>query len=117
MSIRPARVAQLIKHEISEALTTRIETTGYGLLTVTEVIVTPDLRLAKIYVSHFRSEKSNAQILEFLEANAKEIRMGVGKAVRLKFTPELRFYIDETLEKVERIEELIRQIHEDEQGR
>ncbi len=117
MSIRTERVAQLIKHEISEALTTRIETVGYGLLTVTEVIVTPDLRLAKIYVSHFRSGKSNEEVMAFLDEHAKELRMGVGRAVRLKFTPELRFYIDQSLEKAERIEELIRQIHEDEQGR
>jgi len=117
MSIRTARVAQLIKQEISEALTTRIDTTGYGLLTVTDVIVTPDLRLAKVYVSHFHSDRTNEQVLAFLDDNLKVIRMGVGSAVRLKFTPELRFYIDETLEKVERIEQLIRQIHEGEQGR
>lgn len=117
MSIRTARVAQLVKKEISEALTTRIETGGYGLLTVTDVIMTPDLRLAKVYVSHFHSGKTNAQVLAFLDEQMKDIRMGVGKAVRLKFTPELRFYIDQTLEKVERIEQLIRQIHEGEQQR
>lgn len=117
MSIRTARVAQLIKEEIGRALTSGIDTSGYGMLTVTEVIVTPDLRLAKVYVSHFRSEKSNDDVLAFLDSHLKEIRMGVGRAVRLKFTPELRFYIDQTLDKVERIEELIRQIHEEEQER
>jgi ribosome-binding factor A len=117
MSIRTARVAQLIKEEISRALTHDIDTVGYGMLTVTDVIMTPDLRIAKAYVSHFRSEKSNEEVLAFLEGHAKAVRMGIGRAVRLKFTPELRFYIDETLEKVERIEELIRKIHDEEQGR
>ena len=56
-------------------------------------------------------------LYEVITEHAKELRMGVGRAVRLKFTPELRFYIDQSLEKAERIEELIRQIHEDEQGR
>lgn len=117
MSIRTERVAQLIKQEISQALTRSIETGGYGLLTVTDVIVTPDLRIAKIYVSHFHSGKSDDEVLAFLEGHGKELRMGVGRSVRLKFTPELRFYIDQTLDKVERIEELIRKIHEDERGR
>lgn len=117
MSIRTARVAQLIKQEISQALTRTIETAGYGLLTVTDVIVTPDLRIAKVYVSHFQSGRSDDEVQAFLDGHAKELRMGVGRAVRLKFTPELRFYIDQTLDKVERIEELIKQIHEGEQQR
>ncbi|MBR9976741.1 MAG: 30S ribosome-binding factor RbfA [Bacteroidetes bacterium] len=117
MSIRTSRVAQLIKEEISLTLSRNIDTDGYGLLTVTDVVVTPDLRIAKVYVSHYQSGKSNDQVLAFLDDNEKEIRMAVGKAVRLKFTPELRFYIDETLDKVERIEELIRNIHENEQER
>jgi ribosome-binding factor A len=117
MSIRTSRVAQLIKEEISLALGRDIDTDGYGLLTVTDVMVTPDLRIAKVYVSHYQSGKSNDEVLAFLDDNAKEIRMAVGKAVRLKFTPELRFFIDETLDKVERLEELIRNIHENERER
>ena len=117
MSIRTERVSQLIKQQISETLSKDIETDGYVLLTVTDVMVTPDLRIAKVYVSHFHSGKSDDQILAFLEEHAREIRMAVGRGVRLKFTPELRFYIDQTLDKVERLEELIRKIHEDEKQR
>ncbi len=117
MSIRTARVAQLIKQQISDTLTREIETDGYGLLTVTDVMMTPDLRIGKVYVSHFQSGKSDKDVLAFLEEHAREIRMAVGKSVRLKFTPELRFYIDQTLDKVERLEELIRKIHEDEDQR
>ncbi len=117
MSIRTERVAQLIKQQISETLTRDIETEGYGLLTVTDVMVTPDLRIAKVYVSHFHSGKSDEDVLGFLDEHARAIRMAVGKSVRLKFTPELRFYIDQTLDKVERLEELFRKIHEDEDQR
>jgi ribosome-binding factor A len=117
MSIRTERVAQLIKQQISETLTRDIETEGYGLLTVTDVMVTPDLRIAKVYVSHFHSGKSDEDVLGFLDGHVRAIRMAVGKSVRLKFTPELRFYIDQTLDKVERLEELIRKIHEDEDQR
>jgi ribosome-binding factor A len=117
MSIRTERVAQLIKQQISDTLTRDIETDGYGLLTVTDVMMTPDLRIAKVYVSHFQSGKSDDDVLRFLDDQARTIRMAVGKSVRLKFTPELRFYIDQTLDRVERLEELIRKIHEDEDQR
>ncbi|MBN1446856.1 MAG: 30S ribosome-binding factor RbfA [Bacteroidetes bacterium] len=110
-------MAQLIKQQISESLMRDIETEGFGLMTVTDVMVTPDLRIAKVYVSHYHSGKTDEEILAFLEENSKEIRMAVGKSVRLKFTPELRFFIDQTLDRVERLEELIRKIHEDENSR
>jgi ribosome-binding factor A len=111
MSIRTERVAGLVKEEISDYLQRQIDASGYGLLTVTDVIMTADLRLAKIYVSHYRSGKTDKAVLEFFEEHSKALRMAVGKAVRLKFTPELRFFIDETLEKVERIERIIAEIH------
>jgi ribosome-binding factor A len=111
MSIRTERVAEAVKHEISALLQREIDTSGYGLLTVTDVIMTADLRLAKVYVSHFRSEKTHEEVLAFLDEHLRTIRMAVGRAVRLKFTPELRFYIDETLERVERIEQILADIH------
>jgi ribosome-binding factor A len=117
MSIRTERVAELVRQQISQTLMRDISLDGYGLLTVTEVIMTPDLRIAKVYVSHYQSGHTDEEILAFLDENTKEIRMAVGRAVRLKFTPELRFFVDKTLDKVERIEELIRKIHEDEAGR
>jgi ribosome-binding factor A len=117
MSIRTARVASLIKQQISETLAREVDSTGYGLLTVTEVSITPDLRLARVHVSHFKSGKTDEEVLTFLDEHSREIRMAVGKSVRLKFTPELRFFIDQSLDRVERIEELLKQIHEDEQKR
>ena len=117
MSIRTARVASLIKHQIGETLARDIDTSGFGMLTVTEVTVTPDLRVARVHVSHFNSEKTDAEVLTFLDDNAKEIRMAVGKSVRIKFTPELLFYIDLRLERVVRLEVLLKQIHEDEKNR
>ena len=117
MSIRTARVASLIKQQISETLARDIDTSGFGMLTVTEVTITPDLRVARVHVSHFNSGKTDAEILKFLEDNSRESRMAVGKSVRIKFTPELRFYIDQTLERVERLEVLLKQIHEDEKNR
>lgn len=116
MSIRTERVAGEIKQRISTMLLRDIDTSGYGLVTITDVIMTADLRLAKVYVSHFRSGRSNEDVLAFLDEHLKEIRMAVGRDVRLKFTPEIRFFIDETLDRAERIDALFRRIHEDEAG-
>ena len=113
MSIRTERVAGVIKEQISQTLIRDIDTSGFGLITVTDVIMTPDLRLAKVYISHYRSDKSNDAVISFLEENKKTLRFAVGKSVRLKFTPELRFYIDETLDKMERMEHLFNQIHKE----
>ena len=117
MSIRTERVAGVIRELIGSMLQRDIDTSGYGLLTVTDVIMAPDLRLAKVYVSHFNSGKTNEQVLAFFGEHGKAIRMEIGRKVRLKFTPELRFYIDETLNRVERLEELLGRIHEEEKNR
>lgn len=117
MSIRTERVAGVVKTEISRILQKEIDTSGYGLLTVTDVIMTADLKLAKVYVSHYPPVRSNDDVMRFLEDSKKVIRMGVGKAVRLKTTPDIRFYLDETMNKVERIENLIKQIHDEERSR
>jgi ribosome-binding factor A len=117
MSVRTNRVATLIKECIGEALTTDIDTSGFGILTVTDVFVTADLRLAKVYVSHYRSNKTNEEVMKFLDDHLKPLRMLVGRKVQLKFTPDLKFYIDETLERVERLEEIFKQIHAEESNR
>jgi ribosome-binding factor A len=117
MSIRTERVAGVIKSEIGRILQQDIDTSGYGLLTVTDVIMTADLKLAKVYISHYPQLRTNVDVLRFLEENAKQIRMSIGRAVRLKSTPEVRFFMDETMNKVERIETLLRQIHEEERNR
>ena len=117
MSVRTNRVATLVKECIGEALTREVDTSGYGILTVTEVFVTADLRLAKVYISHYRSNKTNAEVMSFFDGHLKQLRMKVGRELKLKFTPELKFYIDETLERVERLEEIFKQIHTEESSR
>jgi ribosome-binding factor A len=86
---------------------------AYGFITVTEVHVTPDLRIAKIYVSIMGSTEVRALTLKMLEQRKGDIRSFVGSHVRLKFTPTVQFYIDETLDRVEKINRLIRATHKD----
>jgi len=82
-----------------------------GFITVTEVRMTPDLRLAKIYVSIFGSEEIRQKTMRYLEGQIPHVRGILGSHVRLKFTPAVQFYLDETMEKVERLEKIFKQIH------
>ena len=84
---------------------------SYGFITVTEVHMSPDLRIAKIYVSIMGNADVKERTLAMLEQNKYEIRSFIGSHLRLKFTPEVHFYVDETLDRVERIDQIIKQIH------
>ncbi len=114
MSLRTERVASLIKEEIGMFFTREYRDPAYGFITVTDVHVTPDLRIAKIYVSILGSVEKREATLGMLEKNKKEIRAFIGSHIRLKFTPVVQFFIDETLDRVEKIDRLIKQIHKEE---
>ncbi len=111
MTLRTDRVASLIREEIGGYISREFRDPAYGLITVTEVIVTPDLRIAKVYVSIMGSPEVRAATMKMLEEHKGEIRSFVGSQVRVKFTPSIHFYVDETMDRVEKINNLIRQIH------
>ncbi len=116
MSLRTERVASLIKEEVGTYFTREYRDPSYGFITVTEVHVTPDLRIAKIYVSVMGNGEVKSRTLKMLEDHKGEIRSFIGSSLRLKFTPSVQFYIDETLDRVERIDQLIKKIHKDDGG-
>jgi len=111
MSIRTERVAAVIKEEISRIIARDLQDVLLALVTVTDVCMSADLKVAKVYVSVFNSGSPKQQIVDKLTAHQKAIRYQLGAHLRLKFTPEIHFYLDETLDRVERIENLIKQIH------
>lgn len=112
MSHRIDKIEQLIKEEISLIFLYKMQDPALSLLTVTNVKVSPDIKQAKIYVSVFQREKREA-VLEKIKASTGFIRTELAHRVKLKFVPELKFYIDDTLDYVEKIEGLIKKIHED----
>lgn len=116
MSLRTERVASLIKEEVGTYFTREFRDPSYGFITVTEVHVTPDLRIAKIYVSIMGNGEVKSRTMKMLEDHKGEIRSFIGSNMRLKFTPSVQFYIDETLDRVERIDQLIKRIHKDHEG-
>jgi ribosome-binding factor A len=107
---RQLRVGELIRHELAAMLTRGevhdpvIET---HMITVPEVRMTADLRLATIYIMPLggRDEK---EVLDALERNKRYLRGEIGRRVNLKFAPEIRFRIDKRFDEAERIEKLLR---------
>jgi ribosome-binding factor A len=113
MSIRTERVASLIKTEIGEILTREYNDPAFGFITVTDVRMTPDLRIAKVAFSIFGTEEQKKSTMSMLDGERGHIRGLVGSHLRMKFTPALQFYRDDTLDTVDRINQLIKKMHED----
>jgi ribosome-binding factor A len=108
------RVASLIREEVGSLLSRDFRGATVGFVTVTEVVMTPDLKIAKIYVSIFGNEKVRKATLEQLEEFKGHVRHAIGTNIRLKFTPSIQFYLDTSLDQVEKINELLKKAHENE---
>ncbi|MGE5314551.1 MAG: 30S ribosome-binding factor RbfA [Acidobacteriota bacterium] len=113
MALRLEKVASLLRHELGSIVSRASADAGLGFTTVTEVRMTPDLRLAKVYVSIFGSDEVREKTLKHLESQKKEIRMQMASRVSMKYLPALQFYHDATLDRVQHLEELIKKIHKD----
>jgi ribosome-binding factor A len=109
-SQRQLRVGELIRHELADMLSRGeihdpvIE--GH-LITVPEVRMSPDLRLATIYIMPLGGRDADEVIAAF-DRNKRYVRGEIGRRVNLKFAPEIRFRVDERFEEAERIEKLLR---------
>jgi len=112
MSIRTERVANVIKEGVASILERNL--TLSGLITVTDVKISDDLKNAKIYVSVFLTEGNKEDTIKKLNFEKKQIKFALAKKVYLKYMPEISFYLDETIDKAERIENIFKQIHKDE---
>ena len=111
MSVRIEKIQELIKEEISLIFLHKIRDPRLGLVTITKVKVTPDLSGAKVFVSIYDKEK-RAESLEKINEISGLIRSELAKRVRLRQTPELNFIIDDTLDYVEKMENIFKKIHE-----
>lgn len=113
MSVRTEKVASLVKEVISEIFQHQFRMEEYGLMTVTEVRMTPDLKTAKVYVSIFGDAERKKKTLALLEVEKKTLRGELGKNLRMKFTPNVLFFLDDSLDYAMRIEDLLNKIHKD----
>ena len=109
-SQRQLRVGELVRHAVAEMLTrgdVHDPVIEGHLITVPEVRMTPDLRLATIYIMPLAGRDTDKVIAAF-ERNKKFIRGEIAHAVNLKFAPDIRFHIDNRFEEAERIDKLLR---------
>jgi len=109
-SQRQLRVGELVRHAVAELLTrgdVHDPVIEGHLITVPEVRMTADLRLATIYIMPIAGRDADEVIAAF-ERNKKFLRAEIAHRINLKFAPEIRFRIDERFDEAERIEKLLR---------
>ena len=109
-SQRQLRVGELIRHELADMFSRgdiHDPVLQAHLITVPEVRMSPDLRLATIDVMP-RGGRDATQVLDALERNKRYVRGEISRRVNLKFAPEIRFRADERFDEAERIEKLLR---------
>lgn len=109
-STRQLKVAKEIQKEMAEIIRSKgMAAFGGALVSVSGVKISPDLSVAKVYVSVFPSGKAD-QVMETLLENTKTLRGELGGKVgkQLRIVPELIFYLDSSLDYVEHIEELLK---------
>src|SRR5450830_2153103 len=109
-SQRQLRVGELVRHAIAEMLTrgdVHDPVIEGHLISVPEVRMTPDLRLATIYIMPLAGRDAD-EVLAAFERHKKFLRGEIGHRVNLKFAPDIRFRVDERFEEAERIDKLLR---------
>lgn len=107
---RQLRVGELIRHVLAEMLTRgdiHDDVLASNLVTIPEVRMSPDLRVATVYVMPIGG-KDASEVIAALDRRRRYIRGEVAHAVNLKFAPDIRFVADESFDEVQRIEEALR---------
>ena len=114
MAHRIKRLNTLIRHEISELLQRQVKDPRLGnFVAVTEVSVSPDMKYARIFVSHMGSEQEKQETLSALASASGFFRRELTKRLRLRRIPELSFYWDDSLERGAHLLELIDRVTTD----
>ena len=108
MSLRNERVRKTLMKEIADILQKDVKTPG--MTSILDVEVAHDNSFAKIFYSVFGSEEQKEKTKEIIEKSKPKIRFEIGKRIRLRLTPELRFIYDDSIEKGSKVQELINKI-------
>lgn len=111
MSMRATRVGEQMKKELGDILGRKLKDPRIGFLTVTDVEVSGDLQIAKVYISVLGDEKKREETLKGLAKAKGYIRSEIGNRIRLRKTPELHFEFDESVDYGNRIESLIAELN------
>ena len=114
-SRRQKRVSSLLKEELSRLFIETIQDSISGLITITRVEMSRDLKTAYVYLSLYGSQEKE-KALELLEKKKGLLRKSIASKVKLKYNPLLIFLLDQTTDYQERIDKIIKAIKENEKG-
>lgn len=109
MTRRVQKVAELLKQQLAVMVKEGLPE-DLGIVTVTDVVVTPDLKNATVFISCL-DKSCQDEIFKKLELKAKVFQHILGRKLQMKFTPRLLFKIDTGLEKINRVEEILGSLH------
>ncbi|MBB6276146.1 ribosome-binding factor A [Porphyromonas circumdentaria] len=106
---RISKVARLIQKELGELIRKQTAATSGVIISVTQVVLSPDLAVAKVYLSVFPSVKAST-LIPVIQGNAAQLRYDLGVEVgqQLRVIPELIFYLDDTLDYLDNIDRLLK---------
>lgn len=110
---RPTRVAEKIREEVSLILQHRVNDPGLGGVTVTEVTMTGDLKIARVHYSVLGEEEDRIAVRDALRRSRGYIRRELGKALRMRYSPDITFHYDASFERSTRIASLLRKAAEE----
>jgi ribosome-binding factor A len=116
-SSRVDRVSGLLKEEIGRLIQRELKDPRIGLVSITKVVLSRDLRYAKVFFSTYGDEAAKQRSLEGLRSALGFIRGELGRRLNLRYIPELDLRIDESMEYAFHIEEIIHQIKKEQEGK
>jgi len=102
-SVRVQRVRELLKRQIGEILRREVLIPGGGIINVNDVDVSKDLQSATVFVGIIGKEAQVKEAMEILQQERKRVQGLVGRAVVLKYTPQLRFVLDDSISRGNRV--------------
>jgi ribosome-binding factor A len=109
---RPDRIGDQLRMELSEILAREVHDPGIGFVTLTRVEVTPDLQHARVFYTSIGQAAARRQTDRALHRAAPFLRRQIAGRLRLRRVPEIHFTYDEGIEAQDRVEQLLREIHE-----
>ena len=104
---RSDRVSQEIRDIISLIISSKVIIEGSGLVTITKVKASDNLRFAKIYLSFINNTVESNELIKLMNYNIKEYRYHLGKSIEMQYVPQIKFYHDSSFEALENISALI----------
>ena len=115
---RPDRVGEQIREELSDILTRgQVHDPGIGFITLTRVQVTSDLQIARVFYTSLGDQKARKETARALDRATPFFRRQIGARLRLRRVPEIEFRFDETIEHQDRIEQILRDLHQEDAQR